>query len=126
MVTRECLDVLGPVPTNRVPLLLCIAEPERPGRLEDLDDQLIEELQAELGVRFHPRSATLARGHVGGAIALEQARRMIAEKEVPMGLIVGVDSYLREETLEGLVAGNRLLSEANSDGFIPAKRALLC
>ncbi|MCK7582584.1 MAG: hypothetical protein MZV65_48090 [Chromatiales bacterium] len=42
---------------RRMPLLLCVAERERPGRLEGLDDQLFLDIQQELDVRFAPQSA---------------------------------------------------------------------
>src|ERR1700733_275310 len=65
----ECLAEAG-VPAEEIPLLLCVAEKDRPGRPADLDTQLIENVQYELGVRFHPRSGVIARGRVGGALAL--------------------------------------------------------
>ena len=61
---RECVAHAGNVRPEMIPLLLCVAEKERPGRLEGLDDQLFHDVQGELGVRFHPRSAVIARGRV--------------------------------------------------------------
>src|SRR6266550_2148868 len=59
---RECLADSGHIRLNEIPLLLCVAEHDRPGRLEGLDDRLFEELQVELGARFHPSSRVIARG----------------------------------------------------------------
>ena len=38
---EECLPALQDVPTDQVPLLLCIAEKERPGRISGLDRTLL-------------------------------------------------------------------------------------
>src|SRR6266511_2999428 len=67
---RECLALAGNVTSEMIPLLLCVAEKERPGRLEGLDDQLFHDVQGELGVHFHERSTVIARGRIGGALAL--------------------------------------------------------
>src|SRR2546430_7939889 len=49
---KECLAQTGQVKPAEIPLLLCVAEKERSGRLEGLDDQLFNEVQTALGVRF--------------------------------------------------------------------------
>jgi 3-oxoacyl-[acyl-carrier-protein] synthase-1 len=118
---RECLANLGNVRPDQIPLLLCVAEKERPGRLEGLDDQLLQDVQAELGIRFHPRSGTIAKGRVGGAIALGAARQFIYEQNIPLCLIAGVDSLLATETMDAYEEKNRLLTSQNSNGFIPGE-----
>lgn len=118
---RECLAHLGNVRPDQIPLLLCVAEKERPGRLEGLDDQLLQDVQAELGVRFHPRSSTIAKGRVGGAIALGAARQLIYEERIPLCLIAGVDSLLVAGTLAAYEEKDRLLTSQNSNGFIPGE-----
>ena len=57
-----------------MPLLLCVAEQRAPGRIDGLDDELLLEIQQELGRRFAPQSASLPHGRVGVAVALAQAR----------------------------------------------------
>jgi 3-oxoacyl-[acyl-carrier-protein] synthase-1 len=118
---RECLAHAGNVRPEIVPLLLCVAEKERPGRLEGLDDQLFSEVQNELGVRFHPRSAVIPRGRVAGGLAMLQARRLIHEERLPFCVIAGVDSYLIASTLAAYEEKNRLLTSQNSNGFIPGE-----
>ena len=118
---RECLAHAADVPPERVPLFLCVAEKQRPGRLEGLDDQLFLDVQAEVGVRFHPRSAVIARGRVGGGLALAEARQLIHEEDVPLCLIAGVDSFLVASTLAAYEEKNRLLTSQNSNGFIPGE-----
>lgn len=54
---------------TELPLLLCVAEGDRPGRCTGLDESFLRDLEGELGRRFHPSSALIARGRVGGAVA---------------------------------------------------------
>jgi 3-oxoacyl-[acyl-carrier-protein] synthase I len=118
---RECLAQVKGVTPETIPLLLCVAEKERPGRLEGLDDELFSDVQTELGVRFHPRSAVIARGRVAGGLAMIEARKLIHEERLPYCVIAGVDSYLVAATLAGYEQKNRLLTSQNSNGFIPGE-----
>jgi 3-oxoacyl-[acyl-carrier-protein] synthase-1 len=118
---RECLAHTGDTTPNQIPLLLCVAEEDRPGRLEGLDDQLFHGVQAELGVRFHGDSQVIARGRVSGALALAAARRLIHEQRAPLCLIAGVDSFLVASTLAAYEERHRLLTSQNSNGFIPGE-----
>ena len=122
---RECLDGL-PRParsTVPVPLVLCIAEEDRPGRLAGLGGPLLFEIEQELGVKFHPDSSVVAQGRVGGAVALLRAQKLIGERHHETIIVAGVDSYLHSPTLEAFDARNRLLTTDNSDGFIPGEAA---
>jgi 3-oxoacyl-[acyl-carrier-protein] synthase I len=122
---NECREWLAGVettmPATEVPLLLCVAEKERPGRLEGLDDQLFEEIQRSLGLRFHPRSSVIAQGRVAGAVAMELARRLIYEENVPYCVIAGTDTFLVAQTLAAYEAKSRMLTSQNSNGFIPGE-----
>jgi len=118
---RECLAQGQNVNPEMIPLLLCVAEKERPGRLEGLDDQLFSDVQTELGVRFHPRSTVIPRGRVAGALAMIEAGKLIHEERVPFCIIAGVDSFLLASTLAAYENKNRLLTSQNSNGFIPGE-----
>ncbi len=118
---RECLAHAGEVRPETIPFLLCVAETERPGRLKGLDDQLFYDVQAELGVRFHPRSTVIAGGRVAGALALAQARQLVYQERLPVCLIAGVDSFLVAPTLAAYEEEKRLLTSQNSNGFIPGE-----
>jgi 3-oxoacyl-[acyl-carrier-protein] synthase-1 len=74
---RECLAHTGSVKSEEIPLLLCVAEKQRLGRLEGLDNELLQRVQSELGIRFHQRSGVLPHGRIAGAIALGAAREFI-------------------------------------------------
>lgn len=118
---RECLAAAGPVASRRIPLLLCVAEPGRPGRATGLDDRLLSELQADLATDFHPLSAVLAEGRIGGARAAARAAALIAGQDVPLCLVAGVDSLLVGATIDYYDGQRRLLTSRNSDGFIPGE-----
>lgn len=118
---RECLAHVGSVKPEMIPLLLCVAEKERPGRLAGLDDQLFNDIEAELGVHFHPSSGVIARGRVAGALALAEARRLIYQQRIPFCIIAGTDTYLVAATLDGYQKADRLLTSQNSNGFIPGE-----
>lgn len=119
-------QAMAEVPGNErdsVPLLLCVAERERPGRPEGLDDKLLEQIQALVGARFAPRSAAVARGRVGVAVALAQARTLIYEGAARRVLIAAVDSLIDWQTLLHYDRAGRLLTEENSNGFMPGEGA---
>ena len=118
---RECLDACPDLAPEAIPLFLCVAEPERAGRLDGLDDRLAAGLTEALGCSFHRSSRIVAYGQVGGAVALDQTRKLIAAGTVTCAIVAGVDSFLLAETIRAYDAEDRLLSEANSNGFIPGE-----
>ena len=121
MAIRECLEYFEEVPAD-IPLFLCVAERERPGRLEGLEEKLFGEIEAELGYQFHPEeSRGIPLGRVSTAVALKHARELIYEKQIPYVLIAGVDSLLVGPTLAAFEENHRLLTSQNSNGFIPGE-----
>lgn len=118
---QECLKAAGKTKSESIPVLLCVAEKERPGRLGGIDDQLLPEIQAILATRFHTRSQILARGRVGGVEAMDLARRWIHDERMPYVIVAGVDSFLVAQTLTAYGEQFRLLTESNSNGFIPGE-----
>ena len=123
MAIEECLDDVPREQWGRIPLLLCVAERERTGRLDGMDDRLFLELESALGTRFPEDSAVIARGRVGAAIALAQARKLIHERRLPGVLIAAADSLLNWPTLSHYERADRLLTARNSNGFMPGEGA---
>jgi len=112
------------VQNDSLPLLLCVAEEDRPGRINRLEDKLIVELNATLGGILHKtKSTTVSHGRVGGVIALGHARRLVHEEGFPLVVIAGVDSLLARPTLREFERRDRLKTSHNSDGFIPGEAA---
>ncbi len=118
---KECLTTLEGTLTTEVPLFLCVAEPDRPGRIEGLDESLLMEVQVELGVPLHLDSKVIAQGKVSGAIALDLARQWMQGRRGDYCLIAGADSYLAAGTLAVYEEQSRLLTSQSHDGFIPGE-----
>jgi 3-oxoacyl-[acyl-carrier-protein] synthase-1 len=118
---RECLAAT-PARPDQIPLLVGVAEPERPGRLGGVEDDLLAAIQADLGT-FHRHSSILAKGKTSAALLLQRARALIENDRVPAVIVAGVDSYLMGATIEGYFAQRRLLMPDNADGFLPGEGA---
>ncbi len=120
---KECLARDARVKPEATPLLLCLAEPDRAGRVIDDDNQFFHELCTELGFEFHAKSRVIPQGHVGFATALLRARSLIQEGIAAQVLIAGVDGFLVGSTLAHYEEHERLLTSQNSNGFIPGEAA---
>jgi 3-oxoacyl-[acyl-carrier-protein] synthase I len=123
MALRECIGCNPGIEFEKVPVLICVAEASRPGRLEDLDNQVFGGVQEALGIPFHGRSGIIAQGRAGAATALRQARELIHGEHFPDVIIAGVDSLLSWPTLKAFQERDRLLTSQNSNGFIPGEAA---
>jgi 3-oxoacyl-[acyl-carrier-protein] synthase-1 len=115
---QECLEGNKKIKSEATPLLLCLSEHERKGRVIDDDNQFFLDLQDELGLEFHEKSRVIAKGHVAVAVALKHARSLIQELKVKHVLIVATDSLLVGATLAHYEEYERLLTSNNSNGFI--------
>lgn len=118
----ECLQSPDSPAAGEVPLLLCMAEPDRPGRYAGLGDGLLRAVEKRLGLVFHPESRVIAGGRVGGVQALDRSRDLLRDGR-PACILAGVDSFLTSATLAAYAARRRLATAANSDGFIPGEAA---
>lgn len=118
---RECLDAGACRDPRSVPLLLALAEPDRPGRLPGLEEELFPALGELIGSSFHEASRLIPHGRIGAALALREASRLIHEQGHERVLVAGVDSYLVAESLSALDGQYRLLTPAGSNGFIPGE-----
>jgi len=121
---REALAAAGDIAPASIPFILCVAEPNRPGRLQGLDELLLQELLTELLIPFNPHTTTvIAQGATGGAVAVELAQKLIVDQRFPYCLIAGVDTFLVGPTLVAFEEKERLLTADNSNGFIPGEAA---
>lgn len=118
LAVRECLNGNKDINPESTPLILCLPEHERKGRVIDDDKHFFLDLQDELGLRFHENSCVVARGHVAVAVAFKHARVLIQELNVTHVLIAATDSLLVGPTLAHYEEHERLLTSNHSNGFI--------
>ena len=118
---NECLEGNKQLKPEATPMLLCLSEQERQGRVIDDDNQFFLDLQDELGLEFHEKSRVIAKGHVAVAVALKHARSLIQDLKVKHVLIVATGSLLVGTTLAHYEEYDRLLTSNNSNGFIPGE-----
>lgn len=118
---RECLSGNPSIKPSETPLLLCLSERDRKGRVIDDDNRFFHDLLEELQLEFHEKSLVIAGGHVGVALALRHARPLIQELKLKHVLIAATDSLLVAPTLAHYEEHERLLTSRNSNGFIPGE-----
>lgn len=123
MAASECLQRLPSQGWSSIPMLLCVAETSRSGRLDDLEELLFTGIEQELGVRFHADSKVVAHGRISVSIALAHARRLLSESPHRYVLITAVDSLLTWPSIQSFGDQERLLTAENSDGFLPGEAA---
>ena len=99
---RECLAATD-LPPEQIPLFLCTAEPDRPGRFEGLDTELLAQTQALLGATLRPALPRRADGPRGRAPSASARRAASSTRTASERVIVaGVDTYLVAATLARL------------------------
>jgi 3-oxoacyl-[acyl-carrier-protein] synthase-1 len=119
----ECLASVSPEVHADLPLLLCISEKDRPGR-DDFEESVVQDVEAETGVRFSREyTRILPLGRASGLVAIDHARRLIADAARTRVLIAGVDTLVVRNYLSWLQDADRLLTEDNSNGVIPGEAA---
>jgi 3-oxoacyl-[acyl-carrier-protein] synthase-1 len=123
MVIQESLAARDRADWSRIPLLLCVAERERPGRVDGLDDGLLPQIQQLVGLAFHAGSMIVPDGRVSFGVALLEARRLLAQSDVLAVLIVAVDSFICRSSILAYERAGRILTPENSNGFIPGEGA---
>lgn len=124
MAIDDCLKQGVNEPLEHVPLLVGLAEPDRPGECGELGDAIINEVQRKLGVKFHPQfSKAISMGHTAGFRGIRAAVELFDDPQVPACLLCGVDSYINARSLWWLDEHWRLKTEENSDGVIPGEAA---
>lgn len=118
----EALCDSGSTGTEAMPLLLCLPEPERAGRMVADDGAFLRALEQAARLRPHPQSATIAAGKMSLALALLRARELLAGGAQRV-LIAATDSLLAGPTLAHYERCDRLVTSRNSNGFIPGEAA---
>ena len=108
-------------------LIVCLAEESRPGRPVQDPVAMLRQLSEIIGLPAHTKTRIIAHGRPSGFVALQQARRLMADGAGYV-VITGVDSYLTTLSAAHYLAEERILIPGNANGFIPgeAAAAVLC
>ena len=125
MALHDCLSGMSTLPLQKVPLLVGVAEPGRPGGVGDSSAQsILVQVQEKLGSKFHPSlSRVIPKGHTAGFEGLRMARDLLQAHDVPGCLVCGVDSYINASSLCWLDQHWRLKRENHMNGVIPGEAA---
>jgi len=127
MVTRAIHECFGSAPglPGDTAIALCVSEEGRPGKMTRFDERFFANVCARVpdAERLGPHRRLIARGALGGVEALQWAQQVLSAGDARFCLIAGVDTYLHGPTLAGYHAARRLVSETNTDGFLPGEAA---
>jgi 3-oxoacyl-[acyl-carrier-protein] synthase-1 len=109
---------------DKVPLLVGLAEADRPGGEAGLVESFVARVQQAVNIGFHPQhSRAYASGHTAAFQALAVARRLLDDATIPACLVCGVDSFINARSLLSLERNFRLKTPSNRDGAIPGEAA---
>lgn len=116
-------DIGGTLPWDRMPVILCTREMQRPGgRLRGV----AADLKLPDGSTFQPAGTShIAGGPTSAFDAIGRARGMLADPEVPACLILAIDSLIDARVLIWLDEDDRLKTSLQTDGVIPGEAACL-
>lgn len=113
-----------------LPVLLCLPESTRPDWDTEKVHQFYELLTQNLELD-NPYNLMIQQGRVSLVTAFEKARELIYSKKSDGVIILGIDSLLNALAIQHFGKPpheyrNRLLTQKNSDAFIPGEAAAAC
>lgn len=118
---NECLSAALPVTLNEIPILLCNPSPNRPFRIQGLDDQLLSDVEYKLSIPHHPESMIIPKGRSSVVYGIKQAIRLISEQKVKYCILAAADSFLGQDIVDHHILSRRINTESNSNGFLPGE-----
>ncbi len=119
----ECLERIPQVNPDSIPILILLSPPTRPYRPSDLEEVVVHGIEHRLQYKLPSGSTVISKGRTGIFHALQTAKQLIKEHRASNCIIVGVDSFLRQNVLEAYLEERRILTNDNSNGFIPGEAA---
>jgi 3-oxoacyl-[acyl-carrier-protein] synthase-1 len=117
----ECLQAAKPEPPTAIPILLGVAPPDRPHRLDRLTEDLLDEIEWRLELPRHLESRIFPSGNLSGAFALQYARSLLSNGKCGCCIIAGADSFVQQNVCEAYMEQRRILTASNPSGFIPGE-----
>jgi 3-oxoacyl-[acyl-carrier-protein] synthase I len=104
---------------QKIPVLICVAPPRRPGRSDALEQRLSTALEDRLGTPLPVGSGVHPGGRTGIATLLRNAQSQMDSH--PVQILIGVESFLRQVIIDHYIDQGRILCGANSSGFLPGE-----
>jgi 3-oxoacyl-[acyl-carrier-protein] synthase-1 len=94
MAIEECLAAVARERWREVPLLLCVAERERPGRVSGLEEELFAEIERELGVEFlGSPDELILRGTLADIAPQVKAAGLVRTAVIIVGRTLGAEQF---------------------------------
>jgi 3-oxoacyl-[acyl-carrier-protein] synthase-1 len=116
-------EVAALLPWGEMPFLLCTRDADMPGaRINGILAGLMAPNGAPLAGR---RSFHITNGQISAFVAVEQARRLLNERNVEACLIMAIDSLIDARSLSWLDNRMRLKTSQVTDGLIPGEAACI-
>ncbi len=114
----ECLNIGKPIG----PLPLMLALPDTDGSMPLDGSRFLSLFSKQVGPLFDgSKSMVVSTGRTSGLMAVEHARRAIAQGQADFALAGGIDSFRHFDLLNTLESEGRLKTSRNLDGFIPGE-----
>lgn len=120
---RELRSRIDPALLAGAGWVICMPEPDRPGRPDD-DAGFTRRLAQRLEMPVPALCMSLPLGRAAGLVALSIAQHWLDEKGLSHVLLVASDSLVDGEALAEFDAEEQLFTPANPHGFIPGEAAV--
>jgi 3-oxoacyl-[acyl-carrier-protein] synthase I len=120
LALRECATALP----GRQPLPLLVCAPDA-GDLGGSPGALLDKLTADATLAIdRTQSRVISQGATGIVDALFAARALLERGAAPSCYVLGVDSLVTGQRVQGLLAAGQLIEGNNSNGFVPGEAAV--
>lgn len=117
----ECLIHIPEQQWSSIPILLGVSLKQTQFLGDYTNGELLEKIEAKLGLQHHVNSHIICEGQTSGVTALERVPHLLNDDTIPYCIIAGVDSYLHRETVDYYLKQRRILTSKNSNGFYPGE-----
>ena len=117
---QECFDAIPTVSPSTVPIIVGIASPDSPHRLDELDNAILSDIAAKMNIKLHNSSCVIALSQASGIAGLRKAS-ILLDEGAQHCILAGVDSYVSQKSIDYYDKQLRLLTHENSNGFVPGE-----
>lgn len=118
---NECLQAAKQTPPTSIPILLGVADRNRPHRFARLEESLLQLVESRLNLAHNPDSILIPLDRVSGVVAIDHAQKILKSGRSNLCIIAGVDSFVQQNVVDAYNAQRRVLTPGNPDGFIPGE-----